>query len=224
MITGKQLEFTSQGNPVSAYLAQSEQGGPGVLVLHAWWGLTPFFKSVCNRLAAEGYTALAPDLYGGVTAATIAEAQEALTNSSDVYIEAAVLGALEQIRSLPGVQPGQIGVIGFSMGAAWAIVLSTLAPEDIKAAILFYGAYAVDFHQSQAAYQGHFAEVDEWEPTEGVQQMLAEMQAARRPAELHTYPGTGHWFFEDDRPQAFDPKAAALAWERSLEFLAKYLV
>jgi carboxymethylenebutenolidase len=224
MITGKQLDFTSQGNPVSAYLAQPEQGGPGVLVLHAWWGLTPFFKSVCDRLAAEGYTALAPDLYGGVTATTITEAQEALTNSSDVYIEAAVLGALEQIRSLPGVQPGRIGVIGFSMGAAWAIVLSTLAPADIKAAIVFYGAYAVDFNRSQAAYQGHFAEVDEWEPTEGVQQMLAEMNAARRPAELHTYPGTGHWFFEDDRPQAFDPKAAALAWERSLAFLAKYLV
>src|SRR5258706_8169668 len=70
-------EFQADGRTISAYLAVPEHGsGPGVLVLHAWWGLTDVFKQVCDRLAREGFIALAPDLYHGKTTTSIDEAEE----------------------------------------------------------------------------------------------------------------------------------------------------
>ena len=134
-------------------------------------------------------------------------------------METAVLSAVARLRRQPGITPGPVGVIGFSMGAAWALVLSAAQPEDIAAAVVFYGAYdEVDFERSKAAYQGHFAENDVFEPLEGVRSMEAAMKAANRPTEIYIYPGTTHWFAEEDRPDAFQPKVH-LAWNRTLAFL-----
>ena len=69
----------------------------------------------------------------------------------------------------------------------------------------------------------HFAETDEWEPMEGVREMEAAMVAAGRDVTLHTYPEAGHWFFESNRPESYLPSAAQLAWERTVEFLRRYL-
>ncbi len=85
--------------------------------------------------------------------------------------------------------------------------------------MLFYGAYEVDFQHALAAYQGHFAEKDDWEPVEGVYQMEEQMKAAGRNTDFYFYPGTGHWFVEDDRPDAYQAEAARQAWERTLAFL-----
>jgi len=222
MIKGS-MEFQADGYSCNAYAAHPEQGGPGVIVLHAWWGLTPFFMRLCERLAEQGYTTLAPDLYGGVTAQTIEQAQQALDASDADYIRAAVLGSVEQIMALPGVQPGKLGVIGFSMGAAWAVRLSTARPEQVAAVVLFYGAEIGDFSSAQAAYLGHFADPDEWEPIEWVRKMENDLRLAEREVVFHVYPGAGHWFFEDNRPDAFHPQAADLAWERTLDFLRSRL-
>ncbi len=217
--TTQDLSYQADGYDVTAYAASPTKGGPGVIVLHAWWGLTPFFKRLCDRLAGHGFVALAPDLYGGVTAATPDEAQRALDASDGARSRAAAFSAIEQIHRLPGTRPGSLGVIGFSMGAAWALALSARCPKDIAAAVLFYGTNEVDFQQANAAYLGHFALVDEWEPLEGVQAMETAMKAAGREALFHYYPDVGHWFFEDNHPEAYEPHAAAQAWERSLAFL-----
>jgi carboxymethylenebutenolidase len=109
------------------------------------------------------------------------------------------------------------------MGSAWAIDASAEWPDDLRAAVLFYGAGDADFAKARAVYQGHFAEADPWEPDEYVRQMESAMAAAGRSATIYRYPGVGHWFFEPDRPDAYAPEAAALAWERTLAFLRQQL-
>jgi carboxymethylenebutenolidase len=217
-INPQYLTYTSGGYDLRAFAAVPPQGGPGIIVLHAWWGLTSFFEGLCVRLAEQGFVALAPDLYGGVTANTVEQAQQALDNNDFERSRAAASAALEKIRGLPGVQPGRVGVIGFSMGAAWAVTLSAEFPQDIAAAVLFYGVDMVDFSQAQAAYQGHFSPTDEWEPVEGIRLMERSMQAAGREVEFFFYPGTGHWFFEDNHPEAYQAEAAKQAWERTITF------
>ena len=205
-----------------AYLGVPERGaGPGVLVLHAWWGLTPVFTDVCDRLAAAGYVALAPSLYAdGATAATIAEA-EALRDAHDEQAVAApvVQAAAEQLRGLPAVNGAQIGVIGFSLGAYWALHVSQVRPDDVSAVVAIYGTDDGDYRTARAAYLGHFAEHDDFEPLEAVRALEGRISAAGRDVTFHVYPGTGHWFFEPNQPEAYDAPAAELAWERTLAFL-----
>src|SRR5215212_11720560 len=136
-----------------AYLALPERGtGAGVLVLHAWWGLTPVFTDVCDRLAAAGFVALAPSLFsGGATAVTIAEA-EALRDAHDeaTVVEPVVLAAAEQLRELPAVTGSKIGVIGFSLGAYWALHLSQVRPDDVSAVVTTYGTDDGDYSRARA--------------------------------------------------------------------------
>lgn len=201
------------------YLVRPPSGlGPGVLVLHAWWGLNDFMKGFCQRLADEGFTVLAPDLYHGKVAKTIPEA-EVLRDGMDAnYPEAAstVLAAAERLHSLTG-QP--IAVIGFSLGGYFALWLSAERPDAVGKVVAFYTDCDTDFSTARASYLGHFAETDPFEPPEAVKALEDGLRAAGRPFAFHTYPGTGHWFFEADRPDAYDPAAAQLAWERTLAFL-----
>jgi carboxymethylenebutenolidase len=137
-------------------------------------------------------------------------------------MQAIATGALSYLREHPAGRGSAIGALGFSMGGAWAILLSTLAPEAIAAVVIFYGSEGADFSAARAAYLGHFAEEDEWEPLDGVRQMEADMRAAGRDVTFHTYPGVRHWFFETDRPE-YDSDAAGLAWRRTRDFLHEHL-
>jgi carboxymethylenebutenolidase len=207
----------------SAYRARPASGeGPGVLVLHAWWGLTPVFTAFCDRLAASGFVALAPSLYpGGETTAEIAEAERLVAehDRDPAVAEGIALAALDSLRGLPGVTGARAGVIGFSLGAYWALHMSCLRPERIGAVVSVYGSSEADFMDATAAYLGHFAEHDEFEPLSSVRALEERLRAAGRTVEFHIYPGTGHWFVEPDRPDAYDAGAAELVWERTLTFL-----
>ena len=221
---GEWLQVEPAGN--RAYLAVPEGGsGPGVLVLHAWWGLTPVFTDVCDRLAAAGFVALAPSLFsGGATAASIAEA-EALIDAHDrapAEAEAVVQAAVEQLRGLPAVTGTEIGVVGFSMGAYWALQLSQVRPDVAGTVVIFYGTDDGDYRTARAAYLGHFAERDDFEPLEAVRALETRIRAAGHDVTFHIYPGTGHWFVEPNRPE-YDAAAAELAWERTLAFLKERL-
>jgi carboxymethylenebutenolidase len=206
-----------------AYLAVPERGaGPGVLVLHAWWGLTSVFTDVCDRLAAAGFVALAPSLFpGGATAATIDEA-EALRDAHDeaaAEVDAFVQAAAEQLRGLPVVTSPQIGVMGFSLGAYWALHLSQVRPDDVSAVVAVYGTDDGDYSTARAAYLGHFAEQDEFEPLESVRALEEKIRAAGCEVTFHVYPGTGHWFVEPNQPQVYNAAAAELVWDRTMAFL-----
>jgi carboxymethylenebutenolidase len=217
------ITFQAGDRTGAGYLAIPERGhGPGVLVLHAWWGLKPFFKQLCDRLAAEGFVALAADLYQGRTAATIEEAEALLGQRDSELMRATATGALAYLRGHPATRGSAAGALGFSLGGAWAIFLASLAPEDIAAAVIFYGSEGADFGAARATYLGHYAEDDEWEPLDGIRQMEADMRAAGRDVTIHVYPGVKHWFFEMDRPE-YNPEVAELAWRRTLDFLKQQL-
>ncbi|CAN5641070.1 dienelactone hydrolase family protein [soil metagenome] len=203
----------------TAYLVVPEAGqGPGVLVLHAWWGLTPFFREVCDRLAAAGFTALAPDLHLGATADTPDEAEALLASTDPNRVADLVLSSAATLRHAPTTPNGPIGVLGFSMGASWGLWLAARAPEQVDAAAVFYGTQSVDFGDARAAILGHFAEHDEFVSDDDLVEMEAHLRLLDKDVEFHRYPGTGHWFFEHDRPAAYSPAAAAQAWERTLSF------
>ena len=218
-IQKSEIKLDVNGKSVNAYLASPANGGPGILLLHAWWGLKPFFKELCDQLAEHGYVVLAPDLRDGQIATTIDEAKELMQKSDDQLLGDTVMAAKDHLYN---ITLNKIGVIGFSMGAAWALVAAENDPEKITATVLFYGAYPMNFKNIKSKILGHFCEVDEWEPIEGVREMETNLKAAGVDATLHFYPGVGHWFVESDRPE-YDSASAGLAWERTFEFLRKNL-
>lgn len=214
--------FKTENGTGSGYLAPPAGGsGPGVLVLHAWWGLNGTIKAFCNRLAESGLVAFAPDLYHGKIADTIAEA-EALGSALDsnyLQAQAEIAAAARFLRARASPTHRGLAVIGFSLGAYYALDLAAADPEHIHAVVLFYGTGPGDFSSSQATYLGHFAENDEFEPLANVDELEASLREAGRPVTFYHYPGTGHWFFEPDRTQAYNPAAANQAWDRTLDFL-----
>ncbi len=197
--------------------------GNGVLVLHAWWGLNDTIKAFCKRLAQAGFVAFAPDLYHGKVAEDIAGA-ETLGKALDANYLQAKAEIAEAARFL-NERAGQAGrglaVIGFSLGAYYALDLAAADPEHIRSVVIFYGTGGGDFSSSRAAYLGHFAENDEFEPQSNVDDLEASLRRAGRPVTFYRYSGTGHWFFEPDRTQAYNPAAASLAWDRTLAFLSR---
>ncbi|MGE5074050.1 MAG: dienelactone hydrolase family protein, partial [Anaerolineae bacterium] len=118
----------------------------------------------------------------------------------------------------PVLKGHKIGVMGFSMGAAWAMVVAARDPEHVSAAVLYYGANSVDFSKVRARVLGHFSDVDEWEPYDDIIALEGKMKSAGVDVTFQTYPGQAHWFVEEDRPE-YNPEAARLAWDRTIEFL-----
>jgi len=220
-MNGQELTFDVQGKPANGYLAlPAQKNAPGVLVLHAWWGLNSFFKSLCDRLASEGFVAFAPDLNEGKVAHTIDEAKQFMSESDSGRKQAVAETAIDFLRGRPEVRKGALSLIGFSMGAAWSLVLASEHPEDFHKAVLFYGAGEGDFAKIKAEILGHFSDADEWEEIDYVRAMENDLRNAGVTTNFHIYPQLAHWFFEDDRPE-FDPQAAEVAWKRTLEFLRK---
>ncbi|MGH2619455.1 MAG: dienelactone hydrolase family protein [Anaerolineales bacterium] len=202
------------------YLALPPTGtGNAVLVLHAWWGLNDTIKAFCRRLAQSGFVAFAPDLYHGKLADTIADA-ETLSNSLGTNLaKAEIAEATRFLDERAGQVDRGLAVIGFSLGAYYALDLSVADPEHVRWVVTFYGTGPEDYSRSRAAYLGHFAETDEFEPQANVDSLEAALRVAGRPVTFYRYSGTGHWFFEPDRSDAYNQAAASLAWDRTLAFL-----
>jgi len=212
-----EIQLNVNEQKVNAYLAKG--GGAGVLVLHAWWGLKPFFKQVCDRLAEQGFTVIAPDMRNGQIAKTIEEAKALMENSDGQLVGDTVMAAKDYLRELT---KGKIGLVGFSMGGGWALILASTKPEQIGATVIFYGNEDADYGKITSKVMGHYSDNDEWEPNEYVEKTFAAFKTAGVDAMLHIYPGVGHWFVEEDRPE-YDPSAAQLAWQRTFGFLKKNL-
>lgn len=198
--------------------------GRGVLVLHPWWGLNDTIKAFCTRLSEAGFVAFAPDLYHGKVTTSIQEA-EVLSDALDAKAARADITNAVDYLSECSVQGDQkLAVIGFSLGAFFALDLSVSHPDLIQAVVVFYGTGPGDYNDSKAEYLGHFAEDDPYESQANVDDLEKSLRAAGRPVTFYRYPGTGHWFFEPDRTEAYNPLAANLAWERTLAFLRQTLL
>jgi carboxymethylenebutenolidase len=218
------IDVKVDGTSTKAYLAVPEGGDvPGVLVIHAWWGLTDVFKDVCNKLADAGFVALAPDLYNGKTASTIDEAKRLSSEITRAKVAKVLSRSVDHLLSLLAETGNQIGVVGFSLGAYWALWLAESKPDEIAAVVPFYGTRSGNYRRARAAFLGHFSDSDEWAPLDSVRKLEKRLRAPKKEVVFYVYPRTKHWFFEEDQPEAYDKAAAKLAWERTVEFLHRQL-
>jgi carboxymethylenebutenolidase len=216
-----EIQWEADGKPLRAYLASSASDGPGLLVLPSWFGLKPFFKQVCDRLAENGYTALGLDYYNGHIGHTVEEAQ---TLQEGVESDLDAMGAMVKAAKdhLASLRPGRpVGILGFSMGTDWAVITGANEP-DVAAIVLFYGGWVGDFSNMKSRVLGHYAENDEYQSPQRTNGMVENMKAAGVDVTIYNYPGTAHWFMEEDRAE-YNPAAVSLAWERTLAFLKQSL-
>jgi carboxymethylenebutenolidase len=219
---GQTVEFKSNGATASGYLAEGD--GPGVIVIQEWWGLVDHIKDVADRFAAEGFVALAPDIYRGVATT---EPDEAMKLMMSLNIEQAakdMAGAVRHLRSLPSVTSPGVGVVGFCMGGGLALWLGTLCPDDVTAVVPYYGvipwpAAQPDYTKLRAAVQGHYAADDESANPDAVHALEAELRGLGTQVECFIYPDTDHAFANHHRPEVYAADAAETAWRRTVDFL-----
>jgi carboxymethylenebutenolidase len=206
-----------------AFLVEPADGtsGPGVLVLHSWWGLNDWTRDFCRRIADLGYTVVGPDLLEGANPATEAEAQRALAERSPDELSGLVISSARTLRAVAKDPNAPIAVIGLSMGASMALWLAARLPEEVAAAIAFYGTQSIDFDDAKATFQGHFGDDDHMVSEEDRVVTESFLRLGDNTTEFHVYPGAKHWFMEQG--ENFDDDAARLAFERMSTFLSSAL-
>jgi carboxymethylenebutenolidase len=225
------VEFASNGGTAGGYLAPAKGGaGPGVLVIQEWWGLDSWIKDVCERLAEEGFTALAPDLYHGELAGhTEMDKASELMNSLPADRAARDMGAaVDYLLGHPSVRGQKVGIVGFCMGGMLTLLLAAQQGDRIGAAVPYYGAplgeMEPDWSNLTAPVMGHVAENDDFFPPDAFRQLEEKLKGDGKDVSFHYYPGTGHAFAADHNALGtHDADAARQAWVRTLEFLRKHL-
>ena len=224
MANAATVEFPSNGHQAQGYLSVPDSGsGPGVVVIQEWWGLVDHIRDVCDRLAGEGFVALAPDLYHGEQTT---EPDEAGKLMMELDIERAardMSGAVDFLLGHEAVEGDKIGAIGFCMGGGLVLVLAARNGSKVGAVVPFYSAFAgavPDLSGIEAPVLGHFGEKDASAPPEKARRLEETIsQSAGVECTFHIYNDAGHAFFNDARPEAHHPEHAGRAWERTLQFL-----
>jgi carboxymethylenebutenolidase len=222
------VSFPSHGSTAHGYLVLPPSGsGPGVVVIQEWWGLTSHIVDVANRLAAAGFVALAPDLYGGTTTHDATEAGRLMQRLPVDRAARDLGGAVDYLLGHQAVTSSRIGAVGFCMGGGFVLVLAAQQGDRIGAAVPFYGVLGQDypsFENLSAPLLGHFGERDAMADPDHVRELAAriERQSGRRP-DFRSYPA-GHAFFNDENLLGtYDPVQAARAWDATIEFLRRQL-
>ena len=224
MAEGTQVEFASNGSQAQGYLSLPAGGsGPGVVVIQEWWGLVDHIRDVCDRLAAEGFVALAPDLYHGETTTEPDEAGKLMMELDIEQAAKDMTGAVDYLRDHEAVEGDSVGAIGFCMGGALVLVLAARNGDKVGAVVPFYSAFAgevPDLSGITAPVLGHFGEDDDFAPPAKARDLEETIrEQAGVEATFHIYKGAGHAFCNDSRPEAHHPQHAARAWELTLQFL-----
>ena len=223
---GEMIEFRTNGSVTPGYLTTPlTEDGPGVVVIQEWWGLVDHIKDVCDRLAASGFYALAPDLYKGKVSTEPDEAAKEMMALRMDEASKDMSGAVEELSMRTGKD--QVGVVGFCMGGGLAYVLAASNPK-VKALVPFYGVIPwpdamPDYSKIVAAIQGHYAEKDDFASPKVVRELEEKLKDLGKSVEFYIYPGTEHAFFNDVRPEVYDASASIQAWDRTLEFFKEHL-
>ncbi|MET7965223.1 dienelactone hydrolase family protein [Micromonospora sp. NPDC005305] len=234
---GEMVSFTGNGGTSEGYLAIPSGGAasPAVIVIQDWWGLVPHVRAVVDRFAEAGFVALAPDFRHGGPASKPSEPRQMLNSAQMDEAASDIAAAAEYLANRPEVA-GKVGCAGFCAGASLALWSGTFS-ERIVATAGFYprlpwegmaaGAADDAGRAGWAGYAGkaalvHCSEADGLSAADGVQSVRRAIEAAGGTCQTYDYPGTAHAFFNEDRPEHFDQRAAATAWARTLElFRAK---
>jgi carboxymethylenebutenolidase len=221
------VEFPSNGGEATGYLALPDTTpAPGVLVIQEWWGLVPQLTRVCDRLAAQGFVALAPDLYHGEIA-THQEMDKAAELMNALPADRAARdmnGAVQLLLDHDAVAGSSVGVIGFCMGGNLALILAAQQGDRIGAVVPFYGApifgNAPDWAGLTAPVEGHFGEADGFFDPAKCHELEQELKSLGKDVTFHWYDGLGHAFANEEDPLGnYDEGAARTAFERAIAFL-----
>jgi carboxymethylenebutenolidase len=221
------IDFPAGDGTTPGYLATPAAGhGPATIVLQEWWGMDDHIRSICDRLAAEGFYALAPDLYRGETTTQPSEAQQKMMALSMDQVEQDMCSAAEFLRSQPGVEGDGVGSLGFCLGGGLSVWAAATCP-NITAAVTYY--YVMphgkpDFTKIKGPVLGHFGTADDFIPQEAANKLEAELRDAGVDVTFDHYAGKGHAFFNDlNRLGTYDEGAAQVSWERTVDFLRSAL-
>ncbi len=225
-MAGQMVEFSSNGGTTSGYLAIPQKGnGPGVIVIREWWGLVDHIKDVCDRFAGEGYVALAPDLYHGETTKSPDEAGKLMMALRIDEAERDLRGAIQYLLDHQATTGDKVGTIGFCMGGALSLYAAS-KNSQVGACVVFYGIHPnvkPDLANLQVPVLGIYAERDGFVPPESVRELERQLKELGKSVEVHIYPDTDHAFFNDQRADVYNAKAAEDAWRRVIQFCAKHL-
>jgi len=216
-MAGRMVEFPSNGRTTQGYLSTPAAGkGPGVLVIQEWWGLVGHIKNVCDRFAAEGFSALAPDMYHGKTANEPDEAGKLFMALNIEHAQKDLSGAAKYLAGHSST--ARMGAVGFCMGGQLALFAGCIEPA-IGAVVDFYGIHPnvkPDYGKLGGPVLGLFAEKDAFVTPQTARDVEAAITKAGKAVEVHIYPGVDHAFFNDERSDVYDKAAAADAWRRTL--------
>jgi carboxymethylenebutenolidase len=222
------VEFTTAAGPAPGYLAVPAAGhGPATIIMQEWWGVDAHIRSVCDRMAGEGFFALAPDLFRGETASEPSGAEQKMMALSMDQAEKDMCGAGEFLTSQPGFEGSGVGAVGFCLGGGLAVWAAATCPT-IAAAVSYY--YVMphgkpDFTHISGPVLGHFGTADAFISLEEAQALESELRDAGVDVSFQYYEGAGHAFFNDtNRLGTYDADSAQLSWERTVSFLRDALV
>ena len=227
----KTIEYKRpDGKPVKGYLAEPAAGSkaPGMVVIQEWWGMNDQIRGVADKLAKAGYRALVPDLYRGKVALEANEAKHLMEGLN--FGDAAGQDIRGAVQHLKASGSAKAGVTGFCMGGALTVLSAVNVPET-DAAVIWYGyppLQYVDASKIKAPLLGHWATQDQAFAISGVDELEKKLREANVKFEFHRY-NAKHAFANETADTKkldmlkYDPKAAELAWQRTMEFLAKHL-
>ena len=221
---GKMVDFPSNGGTTQGYLATPTSGkGAGVLVVQEWWGLVPHIKRVCDRFAAEGFSALAPDMYHGKTADEPDGAGKLFMALNIAQAEKDLRGAARYLAQQSST--AKLGAVGFCMGGQLALFAGTVNP-NVGAVVDFYGVHPnvkPDYSKLSGPVLGLFAEKDGSVTPQTARDVDAAIKKAGKQSEIHIYPNVDHAFFNEDNKGAYNKAAADDAWRRTITFFRQNL-
>jgi carboxymethylenebutenolidase len=223
---GEMVQFPFAGGTTGGYLAVPEQGsGPGVIVIQEWWGLVDHIKDVCDRFAAEGFVALAPDMYHGKSTKSPDEAGKLMMALRIDEAERDLSAAVDYLETQDSTTSNKVGVVGFCMGGALALYAAS-KNSKIGACVVFYGIHPKvkpDLPNLQAPVLGNYGEKDRSVPPAVVHDLERQLKDLGKQVDMKIYKGADHAFFNDTRAEVYDAEASADAWQRTLAFLREHL-
>jgi carboxymethylenebutenolidase len=225
---GTRIEFSAPSGATKGYLAEGPDGSPGVIVIQEWWGLVPQIEAACERFAAAGFTALAPDLYDGkqVPLDEPDQAGQAMMELRVDEAAAELSGAVDELRRRSARD--KVGVVGYCMGGGLALVLAAERPDAVSAVVPCYGVHPwaeghPDYSAMSAAVQIHCAGLDTFFTPQAASELADELRGQGREVEYHLYAGANHAFANEDRPEVYDAEAATAMFDRTVAFLNAHL-
>jgi len=230
-VTSRDVTYaTVAGEAITGFLAQpetpAEDPRPGIIAIHEWWGLNDNIKTTAQRLAGEGYTVLAVDLYNGAVTDTPDQARQLVQAVRDTPDQAQANLQQAYDYLVNEQQAAKVGTIGWCFGGAWSLRTALLLPEAIDATVIYYGQLVTDADQLeplQMPILGIFGAEDRSIPLEQVQAFESTLADLGKSVDIHVYERAGH-AFANPSGQRYVPEAAAAAWQETLDFFQQTLL